>query len=57
MNKDCLRCIAIFCHNAEELIRNNFADSCDYVEQKVVLDLYLSVLNYQHWIEKKGIHK
>lgn len=53
MNKHCLRTIAIFSHNIEQLIRENFRDCKAYCEQKILMDLMLSVVNYKHYFEKQ----
>lgn len=55
MNPQCYRTIAIFCANLEELIRENFSDCKEYIDQKVVLDLFLSVINYQNFFKKKEL--
>lgn len=52
MDKQCLRTIAIFSHNIEQLIRENFRDCKLYHEQKVLMDLMLSVVNYKHYFDK-----
>lgn len=52
MEKDVLRTINGMCDNIEELIRNNRAKTPDYTQQKIVLDLYMSVINFQNYIQK-----
>ena len=55
MDPQCYRTIAIFCDNIEELIRSNFPDCKEYYDQKVILDLFLSVVNYQNYFKKKEL--
>lgn len=52
MKKDVLKTIAGMCDNIEELIRNNKAKKPDYTQQKLILDLYLSVINYQNYFKQ-----
>ena len=49
MDKDVLKTIAGMCDNIEELIRTNKSKKSNYYQQKVILDLYMSVLNYQYY--------
>lgn len=49
MDKEVLKSICGMCDNIEELVRGNFAKRHDYVQQKILLDLYISVINFQHY--------
>ncbi len=49
MDKDVLKTIAEMCDNIEALIRTNKSKKPNYYQQKVILDLYMSVLNYQYY--------
>lgn len=52
MEKDVLKTIAGMCDNIEDLIRNNRAKKPDYTQQKIILDLYLSIINFQNYLKK-----
>lgn len=52
MDKDVLKTIAGMCDNLEDLIRNNKAKRPEYTQQRIILDLYMSVINFQHYYEK-----
>ena len=52
MDKDVLKTIAGLCDNIEALIRNNKAKKPDYAQQKMILDLYMSVINFQNYFTK-----
>ncbi len=52
MDKDVLKTIAGLCDNIEVLIRNNKAKTPDYTQQKMILDLYMSVINFQNYFQQ-----
>lgn len=52
MRKECLSTIACFCSNIEQVIRKNLNDCKDFYEQKNIMDLYLSVVNFGFYFEK-----
>ncbi len=52
MDKDVLRTIAGMCDNLEDLIRNNKAKRPDYTQQKIILDLYMSIINFLNYFQK-----
>lgn len=52
MDKDVLKTIACMCDNIEVLIRNNKAKKPDYTQQKMILDLYMSIINFQNYFQK-----
>lgn len=52
MDIEVLKNIRGMCDNIEELIRGNFAKKHDYVQQKLLLDLYASVINFQNYYKQ-----
>lgn len=52
MDREVLKTISGLCNNIEELIRNNPAKSPIYTQQKVVLDLYMTVTAFQCYFKK-----
>ena len=52
MDKDVLKTIAGMCDNIEVLIRSNKAKNPEDTQQKIILDLYMSVINFQNYFTK-----
>lgn len=52
MDKDVLKTIAGMCDNIEVLIRTSRSKKPDYTEQKILLDLYMSIINFQDYFKK-----